>query len=55
MTRFGKDFWLILLHLENLRCSETCECIIAGDLNEILFAEAGANIIALRGGALIVP
>ncbi len=55
MSRFSVDFRLILLDPQNFGCSEACQCIVAGNLDQPVFAQPLADIVALFASALIVP
>ncbi len=55
MSNLGVNVRLFLLHPEDFRGGEAGESIITGNLDEPIFAQAGANIVTLGSGALVVP
>ena len=45
----------MFLYPQNLRGGESCQRVIAGDLDQLLASKPVADFVALRGCALIIP
>ena len=55
VARLGIDLRLVFLHPQDLGRGETGQGVVAGDLDQVFFAQPAADLVALRAGALVVP